>query len=48
MRSLLKYSDMLRDEVDKGNVQIQGAIYDIMTGEVEFLGPLPQSVMTLS
>jgi carbonic anhydrase len=41
MRSLLKYSTLLSDEVNKGNVQIQGAIYDIMTGEVEFLGPLP-------
>jgi len=40
MRSLLKHSDLLRDEVNKGKVQIQGAIYDIMTGQVEFLDPL--------
>jgi len=39
MKSLLEHSELLRNEVDKGNVQIQGAIYDIMTGEVEFLGP---------
>lgn len=41
MKSILKYSDLLREKVNDGSVQIQGAIYDITTGKVEFLGPLP-------
>jgi len=42
MRSILKFSDLIRDKVNDGTVQIQGAVYDITTGAVEFLGPLPQ------
>jgi len=45
MRSLLKYSDLLREKVDAGQVQIQGAIYDITSGRVEFLGPLPNATV---
>jgi carbonic anhydrase len=43
MKSILKYSDLLREKVNDGSVQIHGAIYDITTGKVEFLGPLPMS-----
>jgi len=45
MRSLLKYSDLLREKVDAGQVQVQGAIYDITSGRVEFLGPLPNATV---
>lgn len=43
MKSLVKFSDLLRERVKDGRVQIQGAIYDITTGQVEFLGPLPKT-----
>jgi carbonic anhydrase len=42
MRSLVKFSDLLREKVRNGTLQIQGAIYDIATGKVEFLGPLQE------
>jgi len=42
MRSLLKFSDLLREKVSRGTLQIHGAIYDISTGKVEFLGPLQE------
>merc|ERR1719198_2647763 len=35
MRSLLKFSDLLREKVSRGTLQIHGAIYDITTGRVE-------------
>jgi len=43
MRSLLKFSDLLREKHNEGTLQIQGAVYDITTGAVEFLGSLPQA-----
>lgn len=43
MKSILKYSDLLKDRLTEGSVQIHGAIYDITSGMVEFLGPLPES-----
>jgi len=43
MRSLLKYSDLLKERLSEGSVQIHGAIYDITSGKVEFLGQLPKS-----
>lgn len=42
MKSLVKFSDLLRERFNDGSVQIQGAIYDITTGKVEFLGSLPK------
>jgi len=45
MRSLLEYSDLLREKVAAGQVQIQGAIYDITSGRVEFLSPLPNATV---
>lgn len=34
---ILKQSDVLRDMVDRGEIGIIGAIYDVKTGKVEFL-----------
>merc|ERR1711971_321867 len=38
MEKLLTYSEIVREKVRNGDVQIHGAIYDIESGRVEFLG----------
>ena len=48
MNFLLKFSEPLRDLVRKGNLQIQGGIYHLETGRVEFLGRSPQQAELLS
>ena len=48
MNFLLKFSEPLRDLVRKGNLQIQGGIYHLETGRVEFLGCSPQQAELLS
>ncbi|CAE6952842.1 mtcA2 [Symbiodinium sp. KB8] len=42
MDFLLKFSQPLRDAVSSGKVDLQGGIYDLETGKVEFLGRSPQ------
>ncbi|CAJ1378645.1 unnamed protein product [Effrenium voratum] len=39
---LLKFSAPIRDKVRLGKLEVQGAIYDLRTGRVEFLGPSPR------
>ncbi|MGD9688970.1 MAG: carbonic anhydrase [Phycisphaerales bacterium] len=39
--SLLRGSAMLREKVKDGELRIVGAMYDVATGEVEFMGPHP-------
>lgn len=34
---ILKHSDVLREMVENGEVGIVGAIYDVKTGQVDFL-----------
>ena len=48
MNFLLKYSEPLRDLVRKGELDIQGGIYHLETGRVEFLGRSPQQAELLS
>ena len=48
MNFLLKFSEPLRDLVRKGDLQIQGGIYHLETGRVEFLGCSPQQAELLS
>ena len=38
---LLQYSPLIREKVAAGEVEIQGGIYDLETGCVEFLGESP-------
>ena len=45
---LLKYSAPIREKVKSGQVEIQGAIYHLDTGKVEFLGQSPQRAELLS
>lgn len=46
---LLQYSPLIREKVAAGEVEIQGGIYDLETGHVEFLGQSPaQDMLTKS
>lgn len=46
---LLQYSPLIREKVAAGEVEIQGGIYDLETGNVEFLGQSPaQDMLTKS
>jgi carbonic anhydrase len=47
IENLLKFSAMLREKVSAGDVQVQGGIYDILSGEVEFVGPHPNQLSFL-
>eukprot|EP00435_Cladocopium_sp_Y103_P031297 s1312_g7.t3 len=38
---LLQYSPLIREKVASGEVEIQGGVYDLESGEVEFLGRCP-------
>jgi carbonic anhydrase len=48
IENLLIYSKPIREKVRAGEVEVQGAIYDIVTGEVEFLGISPRQPLVLS
>ncbi|MCL2306392.1 MAG: carbonic anhydrase [Planctomycetaceae bacterium] len=43
METMLKKSGVLREAVRRGKLSILGAVYDINTGHVTFLGPHPQN-----
>ena len=45
---LLKYSAPLREKVKSGQVEIQGGIYHLDSGKVEFMGRSPQQSTLLS
>lgn len=47
IEKLLTYSKPLREKVREGEVCMHGAIYDIVTGSVEFLGPCPRQALVL-
>merc|ERR1719356_2197180 len=47
IEKLLTYSKPLREKVVQGDVVLQGAIYDIVSGQVEFLGPCPRQALVL-
>ena len=48
MEFLLKYSQLLRDLVKSGNLEIQGGVYHLETGRVEFLGRSPKQAELLA
>ena len=48
MEFLLKFSQPLRDAVTSGRVDLQGGIYDLETGKVEFLGRSPEQAALLT
>ena len=48
MNFLLKYSEPIRELVRKGDLDIQGGIYHLETGRVEFLGRSPQQTELLA
>merc|ERR1712048_242738 len=47
IEKLLTYSKPLREKVIQGDVLVQGAIYDIVSGKVEFLGCCPRQALVL-
>jgi len=47
MEKLLSYSEIIRDKVKNGDVQLVGAVYDIVSGRVEFLGQCPRLPLLL-
>merc|ERR1712187_82057 len=47
MEKLLSYSEIVRNRVKSGDVQLQGAIYDIVSGRVEFLDQSPRLPLLL-
>merc|ERR1712176_1666462 len=47
IEKLLTYSKPLREKVTQGDVVVQGAIYDIVSGKVKFLGPSPRQSLVL-
>eukprot|EP00930_Biecheleria_cincta_P017366 TRINITY_DN1382_c0_g1_i4.p1 TRINITY_DN1382_c0_g1~~TRINITY_DN1382_c0_g1_i4.p1 ORF type:complete len:305 (+),score=79.04 TRINITY_DN1382_c0_g1_i4:102-1016(+) len=47
IEKLLTYSKLLREKVREGEVVIQGAIYDIVSGKVDFLGACPRQALVL-
>lgn len=48
MDTILKSSADFRDKVRSGTVELQGAVYDLNTGRVEWLGQSPQQASILS
>jgi len=48
MNFLIKFSEPIRELVRKGDLDIQGGIYHLETGRVEFLGRSPQQKELLS
>jgi len=47
IEKLLTYSKPIREMVRQGDVVVQGAIYDIVSGKVEFLGACPRQALVL-
>merc|ERR1711953_1414290 len=47
IEKLLTHSKPLREKVIDGTVAVQGAIYDIVSGKVDFLGPCPKQALVL-
>merc|ERR1712014_377635 len=47
MEKLLSYSEVVRSKVKSGEIELRGAIYDIESGHVEFLGQCPRLPLLL-
>jgi len=47
IEKLLTYSEPLRAKARSGTLQLHGAVFDIATGQVEFLGPSPRQCLLL-
>merc|ERR1712014_292872 len=48
IENLLTYSKVLREKVRKEELVVQGAIYDIVSGQVEFIGTCPKQAKVLA
>merc|ERR1712048_612015 len=47
IEKLLTYSKLLREKVSSGEVSVQGAVYDLQSGIVDFLGVSPNQSLVL-
>ncbi|OLQ03550.1 Carbonic anhydrase 2 [Symbiodinium microadriaticum] len=47
MNFLLQFSDVIRDRVRSGQLEIVGGLFDLQTGRVDFLGPSPDQAVLL-
>ena len=47
MDFMLQFSEPIREKVRKGELEIQGGVYDLQTGRVEFLGRSPRRAVAL-
>ena len=45
---IYKSSPMMRDKVKDGNVKLLGALYDMKSGKVSWLGPHPQQAQLIA
>jgi carbonic anhydrase len=48
MRDIIKNSPIMREKVKDGKVKLVGALYDIKSGKVSWMGPHPQQAQLLS
>jgi carbonic anhydrase len=48
VRTLLRSSDIVRDAVRGGKLQVVGAVYDLPSGKVEFLGAHPEQAQLVA
>ena len=48
IRDLLSRSPIVREQIKAGKLQVIGAIYDIETGAVKWLGPCPEQAQLLT
>jgi len=47
IEKLFTYSEPLRAKTRSGTLQLHGAVFDIASGQVEFLGPSPRQALLL-
>jgi len=48
IEKLLQYSDGLREKCLEGELEVHGAVYDIVSGKVDFLGQHPRMAQLLA
>ena len=48
MEDIFKNSPMMREKVKDGKVKLVGAVYDMASGKISWMGPHPQQAQLLS
>jgi len=47
MENLISRSSIIREKIEDGKLQVLGAVYDIESGELDWLGPHPEQAQLL-